>query len=260
MDTASHPTRDTAQRADHPDDDAPLDLLDVERTGRAAATYHELKRRLLAGEFALGDRMAEGRLADQLGVSRTPVREALSRLSAEGLVERQPHGGYGPVAPDLHLARDLYEVRFALELDAMDRPTRLTTSHDLDQVRELRSDWLDLTVPGTGDAAGPDFALLDEDFHLRLAASAGNEALCELLLRVNERIRPVRMHDFLTDERVTRTIHQHLGILDALLLGDEVGARTLLQDHFAESLAVVEERATAALVRMVTRHRPGSIR
>ena len=260
MHTTPDTERDTARYTTSDPDETPATqpARSASKAGRAAATYDELKRRLLNGEFPLGHRMAEERLAVELGVSRTPVREALSRLSAEGLVERRSEGGYGPAAPDLHLARDLYEVRFALELDALARPGRLGATHDLRLVRELRSDWLDLAVPDPTDVVGPDFALLDEDYHVRLAAAAGNDALCDMLVRVNERIRPVRLHDFLTPGRIQRTIEQHLSIVDALLAGELRAARGLLESHFHESLAVAEERAAAALARMVTRHRRGT--
>ena len=82
---------------------------------RRELAYQSLKHRLLVGDFPPGRRLGEERLAAELGVSRTPVREALSRLHSEGLVERLSDGGYGPVLPDLHLIRELYEIRFVLE-------------------------------------------------------------------------------------------------------------------------------------------------
>ena len=61
--------------------------------------------------------------------------------------------------------------------------------------------------------------LLDEDFHVRLAESAGNHELAVLLQAINERIRLVRIHDFLSPERIELTISQHLGIVEAVLAG-----------------------------------------
>ena len=61
--------------------------------------------------------------------------------------------------------------------------------------------------------------LVDEDFHIRLALSSGNTALAEVLATVNERIRIVRVHDFLTEERILATVEEHLGIIDGLLDG-----------------------------------------
>jgi DNA-binding GntR family transcriptional regulator len=222
---------------------------------RSQQAYAALKHRLLIGEFPLTQRLAEEALADELGVSRTPVHEALSRLHAEHLVERLPHGGFFPAAPDLRETRELYEVRLALEADAIGRPLRTGTPHDRDELDALRDDWAALEAP-SGDAADPEFVLLDEEFHVRLAAASGNDALAVLLGRINERIRPVRSHDFLTTERITLTIEQHLGVVGALLGEDRALAARLLRAHIGESMAVVEQRVAAAIARMSRRTPP----
>lgn len=91
---------------------------------RADHAYAELKRRLLSGEFALNVRLGEERLASLIGMSRTPIREALFRLHAEGLVERWADGGFRPVAPDVSVMLDIYEVRAALGLQIVAPPDR----------------------------------------------------------------------------------------------------------------------------------------
>lgn len=224
---------------------------------RGEQAYGELKRRLLLGEFPLGARLGEERLASLVGVSRTPVREALSRLHVEGFVERLPDGGYGPTAPDLHSVRELYEVRRGLELVALRRPTRGGPPHDRDQLEALLVDWRSLDPPVPETHTDPSFVMLDEDFHLRLAAAAGNGELVALLQSVNERIRLVRIHDFLTAERIAATIDQHARIVVALLHEGPAAAVDRLDRHLSESLAVVEQRAAAALSRMLaSRLRP----
>jgi DNA-binding GntR family transcriptional regulator len=224
-------------------------VLDTSKpTGDRA--YEQLKRRLLAGEFPLRVRLGEERLAALLGVSRTPVRQALTRLHAERLVERHADGGYAPAAPNLLEIRQLYEVRRALELSALMRPVEFGTRHDLSIVEPLRDDWRALRAETPEPNA--DFVLLDEGFHLRLAESSGNTALAEMLAVVNERIRVVRMYDFLTSERIERTIAQHLGIVDSVLDDDLDEAQTRFTGHLGESIAVVEQRAAHALARMMS--------
>jgi DNA-binding GntR family transcriptional regulator len=218
---------------------------------RGEQAYGELKRRLLLGEFALGTRLGEERLASLVGVSRTPVREALSRLHVEGFVERLPDGGYGPTAPDLPAVRELYEVRRGLELVALRRPLEGGPAHDTDQLEALLEEWRSVDTPGPGGQPDPWFVTLDEDFHVRLAGAAGNGELVALLQAINERIRLVRIHDFLSPERVTATIAQHAGIVESLLRDGPAGAVDRLDGHLSESLAVVEQRAAAALSRMV---------
>lgn len=226
-------------------------LYTAPRNGLRTQAYDELKTRLLIGDFALNMRLGEERLAALLGVSRTPVREALLRLDAEGLIGPHPEGGYCPVAPDVVAIYELYEVRVVLELQALRRPARTGHgSHDVAVLEPLRDEWRALS--SGSPAAGPCFVTLDEDFHVRLAESAGNQSLADMLRTVNERIRVVRMHDFLTLHRVRCTVDQHLGILDAVLIGDLLLAEARFQSHLDESIAVVEQRTTQALARMAS--------
>jgi DNA-binding GntR family transcriptional regulator len=224
--------------------------LDTTERGQAGdRAYSELKRRLLVGEFPLRVRLGEERLAALLAVSRTPVRQALVRLHAERLVERLPDGGFTPAAPNLVEIRQLYEVRRALELSALARSAECGHAHDVAVLEPLRDDWR--AMQRDTPEPDPSFVLQDESFHVRLAEASGNHSLAEILGVVNERIRVVRMHDFLTEERVDRTINQHLGIAEALLGGELDEARQRFIRHLGESIAVVEERATRALARMM---------
>lgn len=220
------------------------------RASRAAITYDAIKRQLLFGAFAVGDRLGEERLARELNVSRTPVREALSRLHAEGLVDRHPDGGYVPSIPDLGEIAELYEVRAALEQSALHRDGH-AVGDDPAPLTTLRTEWRVLAEDAGARTPDPAFVLRDEDFHLRLAAASGNRALVAILSGVNERIRVVRMHDFLTEGRIEATIEQHLGILEAVLDGDGRRAGTALEAHLIESAHVVQDRAAQAIANMV---------
>ncbi|MCU1453347.1 MAG: hypothetical protein JWN46_1493 [Acidimicrobiales bacterium] len=217
---------------------------------RAEQAYGDLKGRLLAGEFALNVRLGEERLAAIVGASRTPVREALARLHVEGLVARAPDGGYLPAMPDVEVMRNLYEVRAALELRAISLPSRHGGTHDLAALESLRADWL--LLADEDPSRGPEFVLLDESFHIALADAAGNPPLVDFLRQVNERIRVVRMQDFLSSERITSTVVEHLGLVEALLAGDVAGAEVRFTNHLESSMAVVEERVARAIASMVS--------
>jgi DNA-binding GntR family transcriptional regulator len=217
--------------------------------------YSELKHRLLVGEFPLNTRLVEERLAAMLEVSRTPVREALHRLHSEGLVRRIVDGGFSPVAPDVDVMRDLYEVRYGVEVQALQRPARMGTRHDLVVLERLRGEWVALAEDASVEAHA-EFVLLDESFHVTLAEAAGNPPLVEVLRQVNERIRLVRMQDFLTAERITATITDHLAIVDAVLAGHLVEAEGRFSAHLERSMAVVEERVNRAIARMISGGQP----
>lgn len=217
---------------------------------RGDRVHAELKHRLLNGEFPLNVRLAEQPIGDLLDVSRTPVREALLRLLGEGLVHRATDCGYYPVAPDVVVAHHLYEVRRGLELQALDRPSATGGKHDRSTLLDLQEDW-----QATAEEAhepSPSFVLLDESFHVRLAEAAGNPMLVDLLRQVNERIRVVRMQDFLDPTRIEATISEHLGIVEAVIEDDLPEAQRRFCCHLDRSVAVVEERVTTALVRMAT--------
>jgi DNA-binding GntR family transcriptional regulator len=218
---------------------------------RSEQTFALLKRRLLHGEFPLGVRLGEERLAAIVGVSRTPVREALMRLHAEGLVRRRADGGYVPVVPDVTLMRHLYEVRIGIEIQALQRPARHGTEHDRALLTGLRDEWRTLLGEGPVDL-DPGFVLLDESFHIALAEAAGNPVLVDVLRQVNERIRIVRMQDFLNAGRIEDTVAEHLGLVEAVLRGDLRDAEERFLAHVGQSMAVVEERVAAAIARMAT--------
>jgi len=211
--------------------------------------YVALRHRLMSGEFSFRDRLAEERLAALLGVSRTPIREALTRLAGDGLVEKRPDGGYYPAEPDLGGLRDLYEIRVTLELRGLQRAVESGTAHDPALLEPLRDAWRDLRADPP--APDPDFVALDEQFHITLSRASGNVELANMLDAVNARIRPVRMHDFVTADRVHLTIDQHLDIVEKVLAGDLAGSVLALRGHVGESMDVVEKRVARAITQMV---------
>jgi DNA-binding GntR family transcriptional regulator len=217
---------------------------------RSSEVYDELRRGLLFGEHPLSERLAEVSLAERLGASRTPVREALMRLESEGLVVRRPQGGFYPRSPNLAGIRDLYELRRILELAALLRPRQHGERHDELALRAIHDDWTDLAAhPPDPD---PGLVVIDENFHIRLAEAAGNQAIAEQLQVVGDRIRVVRMQNFVHRDRIAITTAQHLAIVYALLSGDPETAVALMGAHLDEAMAQASERAARAIERMMT--------
>ncbi|WP_028648705.1 GntR family transcriptional regulator [Nocardiopsis sp. CNT312] len=228
--------------------DTPLYTRLEPAASRRDRVYVQLREEVLSGRVTPRTRLGEVRLAEHLGVSRTPVREALARLHSDGLVERRENGFYVTV-PNLPELRDLYELRVTLELRGIARVIedpdlthdRVVLTAELERWEKLRAD---------PPAPDPSFVLLDEEFHAALSRTSGNHALTESLVSVNHRIRRVRMYDFLTEDRITSTITEHIDIVELLLDGALDAAYRALHEHVGASMEVVLERAQRALTQM----------
>lgn len=226
-----------------------MEPADTRAYTASSLAYQQLKSWILMGEVPAGIRLREEKIAERIGVSRTPVREALLRLHAERFLDRHLEGGYRVAIPSANLIRELYEVRRALELFALRRTLDTAGDRNVSMLETLREDWELLREDFS--PSDPEFVLLDEDFHGRLAESAGNRQLAEELRRVNERIRPVRTHDFVAQGRVATTIEQHLAILTSVILGEINNAEVLLERHILQSQGVVEASSFKAFERML---------
>lgn len=212
------------------------------------AVYTSLRAELMNGEVPFGCRLTEPKLAARFGYSRTPIREALARLCADGLVQRDEYG-FSPVQPSIPMIRNLYELRIMLELGgiqrAIDNPGVV---HDQAVLQAQQQRWQELRADPP--AQEPGFVVVDEEFHVALLAAAGNPELVSALESVNARIRHVRMYDFMVNNRIEVTIDEHLGILEAVLAGRLERARELLHAHIGASLDVVFDRVSRAIVAM----------
>jgi DNA-binding GntR family transcriptional regulator len=212
--------------------------------------YELLREDVLGGGIGARERLAEVRLAKRYGVSRTPVREALARLLADGLVERAADGaGFHVTVPDLTGLRDLYELRVTLELRGVARAIEdPSVRHDPAVLAAELDRWYALRE--RPPAPDPTFVVRDEEFHAALSRASGNPALTEALVAVNQRIRRVRMYDFLTADRVETTITEHIEIMELVRDGRLDEGYRALHAHVGDSLAVVMERARDALTQM----------
>lgn len=217
--------------------------------------YRALRADLMSGAFPPSDRLGEGKLAARYEVSRTPIREALARLVADGLVQRG-EGGLYPYRPKFSDLNDLYELRFTLELRGFERLAPTRARHDPDLLGPELDDWHALQRDPPLPDAG--FVDRDEQFHVTLLAASGNMAFVEALHAVNARIRPVRMYDYLTPDRMSATITEHITVLELALDRRLEEAQAALRGHIDASRAVVVARAEQAIsmARMASVLRP----
>jgi len=205
----------------------------------------QLRERIIRWEYPPGHRFTEEDLCGEFGVSRSPVREALKVLVANGFVEQLPRRGYAVRQLDVQEIEELYEVRLALEQLVVERLSeRDKPGEGLD---ELRWSWSELLV---GPAPSSDaLARLDEAFHEGLARVLGNGTLVRHLQAINERLLIFRTIDFESPQRVGETCRQHLSVLDRIAAGDPEGAREAIRCNIDDGRLIVESAIADALAR-----------
>lgn len=185
----------------------------------------ELRQAILSGQLKPGERLVEGRLADELGVSRNPVREAIRALASEGLVEVTARRGAAVATMTEHEARETIEVRALLE----GQNARLAARRqDKQIIRRIQT----VLNKGTAAVAAKRFDQLfdlNQQFHRELAAAGQNTVLGELLQKLRERT--AMLFSPADPGRQARSWEEHAAILRAIVEGDERAAATLAAEH-----------------------------
>ncbi len=207
------------------------------RVNLADQVYASLKAELHDFRWVPGDRLSEGELGLRLGVSRTPVREALFRLRNEGLLAVESNSGWYVLPIDFARLDQLYDLRIVLELASIDRlVARRDEPAGLD---ELKAVWLVPASERLTDARA--VGELDEAFHATLVGATGNAELARVHQDVTERIRIVRRLDFTRPDRIEATYAEHAKVLRAVIQRKAEPARLMLKSHIEQSKAEVRK-------------------
>jgi DNA-binding GntR family transcriptional regulator len=151
----------------------------------AEIAYQQVKESILRGELAAGQALGQEELAGRIGTSRVPLREALQRLEAEGLVTLRPRRGYIVTSLDPEEIRDIFDIRMLLEERAGYIATLNATSADIEAVEALLAAMEGMKVRSAADAML--FVERNRAFHTRLYAPSNRPQLCRLMnvLRAN---------------------------------------------------------------------------
>ncbi len=213
------------------------------RLSQAERAYAEIKRCILDDEMPAGYQALEQELAEALGMSRTPVREALVRLANEGLVEIRPRHGMRVLPISADDMREIYQILTSLEGTAAE----LTADHGLSDA-ELRN--LQGAVAEMDQAlAAKDlraWAVADERFHLLLVAYAGNERLRALVGSFWEQAHRVRMATLRLRPPPVDSNKDHAAVVDAIARRDAESAGRIHREH--------RSRAGQMLVDLINAH------
>jgi DNA-binding GntR family transcriptional regulator len=200
--------------------------------------YEQLKAMAVSYEFKPGERLNEGELAKRLGVSRTPLREALNRLNTEGFLRFTPGKGFFCRELDAHEIFDLYELRKSIEVASVRLAIKRARDEDIDALLKF----LEATGPDPGARSSVELVELDETFHERLMAMSNNAEMLRVLRNVNARIRFVRWIDMDSINR-SNTQAEHRAVVKGLKARDEEACVSVLEKHIDRRL----DRITSAI-------------
>lgn len=225
---------------------APADVTapaSAQRANLAEAVYAALKRELHEFAWVPGDRLSEAELGQRLGVSRTPVREALLRLRNEGFVEVEAKTGWFVRPIDFDRLDQLYDLRVVLECASVARLG--ARRDDPPEFAALKAAWLVPAAERLRDAHA--VGELDEAFHAWLVRAAGNDEIARVHQDVTERIRIVRRLDFTRADRIDATYDEHAKILREVIRRKVDEAQRLLRSHIEQSKVEVRKISLHAM-------------
>ena len=194
-----------------------------------------LRDLIVQGRLAPGARLNERLLTAQLGVSRTPLREAFKVLATEGLVELLPNRGAIVSPIDAERLRETLAVMGVLEGLAGELACRHATDAQLNEIRALHYEML--AYHARGDLAG--YFKFNQAIHLKLVKYSGNATLYNAYRQLNGTIRRARYMANLSKERWDEAVREHEEILAALGERDVKRIKALLTDHLTHKLASV---------------------
>ncbi|HEU5037745.1 MAG TPA: GntR family transcriptional regulator [Nocardioides sp.] len=189
-----------------------------------------LRARILGGEYELGQRLSEVELSTSLGISRSPLREALRALANEGLVDLV--SGRGVFVADFspREVRELLEIREALDVLAIRLAAQRATDEQIEVLRHSL-EGLSSALRSHGSQA-PDWP---SDFHLCIYEAAGNQRLKEQGWSIHTQIRLVRFRSGAAAERMERAHQEHLALLAAIEDHDPDAAEQRMREHLINS-------------------------
>jgi DNA-binding GntR family transcriptional regulator len=201
---------------------SPLGIA-FERENLSDAVATRLRHLIVDGQLAAGDRINEVHLSRQLGVSRTPLREALARLAQEGVLRSVPRIGYFVRPLDSKEFEQLYDIRPLLDPEAL-RLAGLPSPARMQRLREIND-----LIAKAADADA--IVNLDDEFHFELIAGCPNQVLLDLIRQIVQRTRRYEIVLMRESRNVAVATANHREIMAALRKQDLPGACTALRKN-----------------------------
>lgn len=189
--------------------------------------YKEIKNWIIHYKLKPGVQLRMDELSAALGMSQTPIRESLSKLEHEHLVDRHPQKGYVVRALNLKDVSDIYDVRMALEVVAAEEAATRMGGTDRKRLSHLLKE-VDILIKKAEKAR---VLALEQEFHMRIMEATGNWFLTEILGSIFDRIWMIQNVNILTSDHLMDAHKQHMEIYHALEKADSLKSAALMKKH-----------------------------
>ena len=212
-------------------------LEKVKRESVAQKIYEKIKERILNGDVPFGAHLYENKLAEQLGTSRGPIREALRQLEADGLVEVRPNIGTFVHTLTIEEVTEIYTVRSLLEGYIVKIAAEKATRVKVEKLQQI----MESAAKAASDGNLQETVKYDFDLHRQIWKIADHKILFDLLNRLEWRVRMLITLQAPLFTELIDSIQDHAMIVDAIAEGDGEKASELVQEHIREAGALIIE-------------------
>lgn len=201
-------------------------MIEYKPLSLADQVYERLEELILNGDYQRGEILTEKRLSEELGVSRTPIREALDRLVYDNLVKETSSGTEvrGISEEDV---KDLYDIKKRLEVVAVKKAAKNMTDEEINALGEIVDQQIYFAEKGDSDKVRN----LDTDFHDIIYSGCGSPTFQKILSGVHHKLKKYRRNSLMIKSRIKASTKEHLEIYKALKARDGKGAEKLMQEH-----------------------------
>ncbi|NML45261.1 GntR family transcriptional regulator [Ramlibacter sp. G-1-2-2] len=220
------------------------EVIPIPRASLHEQAAQRLRQMLVEGRIAPGAKLNERELSELLNVSRTPLREAIKMLAAEGLVELLPNRGAVAVSLSEADILNTFEVMAGLEAQCGELAAQRITPQELAEIQAMHFEMLaaytrrDLST----------YYSINARIHSAISAAARNPVLSSVYQQVNARLQALRFRSNQDEEKWKRAMKEHERMIEALAKHDGAAMREVLLTHLANKRDVVLEQLRAGLV------------
>lgn len=200
--------------------------------------FEELQQAICSGKLSSGERLTESRVAEEMGVSRTPVREALYRLASLGLIKMIPHRGFIISQWSLKEIEDVIDLRIVLEAFAIKLVIERIQPKEIDEFKELIKQ-MEEAVSNKDNIKASSINTL---FHDKIILLSNNMALLEAIEPIKSKIYHFRIMSIYSGHRLEESFNEHRSILNTIIAKDTYSAQKLITEHIKKVGLTIKQK------------------